>query len=79
MKWTVDSYDHHVARCGHLYVRVEEYEWFIEWFIEPDEEDKSYRRALDTGREKTVAAAKVAAASACERIIAAMQASLQET
>lgn len=81
--------DRHLARCGHLYVRIEQDDAYktpghpdyeppsCEWFVEPDDEDKSYRRALATGREATVDAAKEAATAACESLIASMLASLR--
>jgi len=82
MKWETDTSrvpdDQHWARCGHLYVRIEQIDPdTAEWFVEPDDEDKSCRRALVTGSAPTVYAAKEAASAACEQLIAAMLASLR--
>jgi len=82
--------DEHRARCGHLYLRIESiagyrapgdtaYEsptW--EWFVEPDDEDKSYRRALATGSASTLDAAKGEAKAACDRLAQVMLASLRD-
>jgi hypothetical protein len=83
MKWQTNTQrgpdDQHWARCGHLYVRIEQIKPLkCEWFVEPDDEDKSYRRALATGYAPTVDAAKEAASSACEQLVAAMLASLRD-
>lgn len=94
MKWKHDTNrvrdDEHQARCGHLYVRIEMIDAYktpdhpnyesarCEWFVEPDDEDKSYRRALDTGHAPTVDEAKKAASAACEAIVAAMLISLRD-
>jgi hypothetical protein len=94
MKWETATQqvpaDQHNARCGHLYARIEQFEAYqlpghpdyeppkCEWFVEPDDEDKSYRRALVTGHASTVDAAKEAVTAAFVKLIAAMQASLQE-
>ena len=89
LKWEQVREGTHHARCGHLHVRVEEGEAFkepghpdyepaqCEWFVEPDEEDKSYRRALATGDAPTVGAAKESAERACHELTVAMIASLQ--
>ncbi len=78
MKWITNTRecppDQHRARCGHLYVRIDN----CQWYVEPDDEDKSYRRALATGVEVTVEKAKEAAAAACEQIVAAMFADLRD-
>lgn len=83
MKWETNTSrvpdDQHWARCGHLYVRVEQNDPdAAEWFVEPDDEDKSYRRALATGFAPTVDAAKEAASAACEQLATAMLTSLRE-
>lgn len=82
MKWQTNTQqipvDEHRARCGPLYVRIEDNGDACEWFIEPDDKDKSYRRALERGTASTVDAAKSAATAACERIVETMQASLRE-
>jgi len=94
MQWVTNTQhvpkDQHWARCGHLYVRIEEIDGYktpgdpdyeepsSQWFVEPDDEDKSYRRALATGRELTVDACKKAAEAACEQIIAKMVDHLQD-
>lgn len=91
MKWTCGAgRDTHIARCGHLYVRIErnppyktpddpayEAESYA-WFVEPDDEDKSYRRALATGLEPTLGEAKKAVVVACVKLVEAMQADLGE-
>lgn len=93
MKWETNTRrvppDRHRARCGHLYVRINQIDGYkmpghpdyappkCEWFVEPDDEDKSYRRALATGYAPTVDAAKEAASAACEQIVASMLASLR--
>jgi len=87
LKWEQVRDDTHRARCGHLYVRVEEPDPSgrepadpetsqCAWFVEPDDEDKSYRRALASGHEPTVDAAKTSAAKACRELIVAMIASI---
>ncbi len=94
MKWDTNAKripEHqHRARCGHLYVRVRELDArevpghpeyeppSCEWFVEPDDQDKSYRRALASGRALTVDEAKRAASAACEDLVAAMLASLRD-
>lgn len=77
MKWTNTVYGDLLARCGHLYVRIERADSFT-WFVEPDDEDKSYRRALAEGYAPTVDEAKKAAEAACEQLAAAMISSLRE-
>ncbi len=77
------------AKCGHLFVRImymspyqepghPDYcpEWW-EWFIEPDEEDKAYRRALATGRGDTKAEAFGAVVEQLQKIAGAMLEDLQ--
>ena len=76
------------ARCGHLYLRIECHEAYktpdhpdyapeeFEWFIEPDDDDKSYRRALRTATSDTLDMAKDSVIAACKVIIAQMQADL---
>ncbi len=94
MKWETATRrvpdDQHWSRCGHLYVRIEDIDGCgtlghpgykprtCEWFVEPDDEDRSYRRALATGVAPTVEDAKEAARLACEALILAMQASLRD-
>ena len=83
MKWETDTQrvpdDQYLARCGYLYVRIEQIDPdTAEWFVEPDDEDKSYRRALATGSAPTVDVAKEAASAACEQLVAAMPASLRD-
>lgn len=93
MKWETNTdrvpKDQHWARCGHLYVRIEQVDEYktpghpdhepakFEWFVEPDDEDKSYRRALATGDALTIDAAREAASFACEELAMAMLASLR--
>lgn len=76
MKWETNTQrvpsDQHWGRCGHLYVRVEDNGDECEWFVEPDDEDKSYRRALATGSAPSVDEAKQATQTACESLIADM-------
>ena len=94
MKWETNTNrvakGYHKARCGHLFVRIREESAYQEpghplhqpsyysWFVEPDDEDKSYRRAIYLGEAPTVAAAKHAADEACRAIVAAMISSLDE-
>lgn len=83
MKWTTNTQyvppNQHRARCGHLFVRIVQYDNDdCEWFVEPDDEDKSYRRALANGHAKTVEVAKEAAAAACTQLATAMLESLQD-
>lgn len=90
MKWNTIQ-ENQRARCGPLYVRIEEggplYVRIEDgdpgleytWFVEPDDEDKSYRRALATGTSPTTGMARDAAAQACLRIIESMIAGLIET
>jgi hypothetical protein len=94
MKWEINTQqvpnDQHWARCGHLYVRIKQLDGYkmsghpdyeppkCEWFVEPDDEDKSYRRALATGYAPTVDVAKEAASVACEQFVAAMLTSLRD-
>ena len=93
MKWETNTNrvrsDRHHARCGHLYVRIEQNEAYkttdhpdyeppsCSWFVEPDDEDKSYRRALAHGTTPTLEAAKEAAREACQQIVIAMQTDLR--
>ncbi len=91
MKWKKRG-DNHGARCGHLFVRIEENEAYgtvgkenyepasFTWFVEPDQEDKSYRRALAGDESKpTLDEAKKAAESACKQLIAEMKADLEKS
>jgi hypothetical protein len=92
MKWKTNDWQHR-ARCGHLFVRIDALDAEdgyapgdpgyeppnYEWFIEPDDEDKSYRRAFASGQSPTLDAAKREAKDACRRIVAAMVASLEES
>ncbi len=95
MKWETNTDavpdNEHRARCGHLNVRVVQYDAFkepghsqyepaqCEWFVESDQEGNPYRSApaLATGVAPSVDAAKTAARAACEQIVADMQASLR--
>jgi len=84
MKWETPSADRYYARCGHLYVRLEPLAAYetpghphyapaqCDWFVEPDDEDKSYRRALATGSAVTVEAAKEAVRAVCAQLAADM-------
>jgi hypothetical protein len=79
------------ARCGCLYVRIEKVEAYktedhpdyeppnFKWFIEPDDEDKSERRAFAGDHASTIELAKKAVRKACRELIAKMQADLRES
>ena len=78
------------ARCGHLYVRIEQNDAYktpghphyeppsCNWFVEQDDEDKSYRRALAEGRARTVQDSISAIRKACKDLVDAVLASLRE-
>ncbi len=67
---------HETTLAGETLERPGDESSFV-WFIEPDDEDKSYRRALVTGHASTLEAAQEAARSACDQLAQAMLASLR--
>jgi hypothetical protein len=78
MKWKQGPWDH-FGRCGHLYVRIEAHsETEFSWFIEPDNEDKSYRRALVEGNAASLDEAKSQVLKACGKLVRAMQRDMLE-
>lgn len=65
MKWQQirDNYAKIKIGCLFAYVRGYDVAYF-EWFVAPDDEDKSYRRALAGGRSDSMDAAKTAVVAA---------------